>query len=280
MTIINLDENFKPLGTGIGVDSFSFPSGFEPHIKIPKSSKIKDDVMITCRFSNANDILTLLLANDAVRRIGAKKVTCFIPYLPFARQDRVMVEGEPFSIKVFASLINSCNFDRVLLFDVHSDVSTALINNSESIPNHSFVKEVLETKKGDFAIISPDAGAYKKIFSLCQYLGHNGLLSLCNKHRDVATGNITSITCDTQDFNGMDVYIVDDICDGGGTFVLLAKELKKRNCGKINLVVSHGIFSKGIEALEGIDHIYTTNSFKTIQSNEKVTQIKNSFFFN
>jgi len=271
MTIINLDNNFAPFGDGTEFKSFNFPSGFEPHVKFSEFD-IDTHVLITCRFSSANDILTLLLANDALRRIGATKVMCFIPYLPFARQDRVMVEGEPLSIKVFASMINSCGFDKVYLFDVHSDVSSALINNSVVFSNHYFVWQVLGDKK-DYAIISPDAGSYKKIFSLCQYLNHNGLISLCNKHRDVSSGNITGISCDTEDFGGKDLYIIDDICDGGGTFVLLAKELRNRNCGKINLIVSHGIFSKGIEALEGIDHVYTTDSFKDIKSNGKVTQL-------
>ncbi len=89
----------------------------------------------------------------------------------------------------------------------------------------------------------------------------------------MATGQILSTTCDTEDFEGRDLYIVDDICDGGGTFVLLADELRKRNCGKINLIVSHAILSKGMEALPNIDHVYTTDSFQDL-SHPKLTQIK------
>lgn len=77
-----------------------------------------------------------------------------------------------------------------------------------------------------------------------------------------------------NDLQGKDLYIVDDICDGGGTFTILSKELKKRNCGKVNLIVSHGIFSKGEAPLkENIDAVYTTDSFKDINS-EYIKQIK------
>lgn len=54
--------------------------------------------------------------------------------------------------------------------------------------------------------------------------------------------------------------IVDDICDGGGTFVGLAKELRAAGATRVYLYVTHGIFSKRLP-LEGIDHVYTTDSF-------------------
>jgi ribose-phosphate pyrophosphokinase len=271
MTIINLDKDFKPFGEGIEFQKFDFPSGCEPHIKLPAIAD--EQVKITCRIQNANDLLVLLLTTDALKRSGLKRLECFIPYLPFARQDRVMVKGEPLSVKVIADLLNTQEFEKVQIYDAHSEVSFALLNNSDVITNHSLVEEVLKNKTG-YLIISPDAGAYKKIFKVCQHLNYKDEIVLCNKTRNVENGNITSVTCAVNDFQGMDLYIIDDICDGGGTFILLADELKKRNCGKVNLIVSHGIFSKGVDALTNIDHIYTTDSFKDLESNQKLTQYK------
>lgn len=270
-TIINLDKKFKPFGEGIEFQKFDFPSGCEPHIKLPK---ITDScVQLTCRIQSANDLLLLLLTTDALKRLGITNIECFIPYMPFARQDRVMVKGEPLSIKVLSDILNAQNFEKIEVYDVHSEVSCALLNNVHAITNHSFVSQVLQYKS-DYLIVSPDAGAYKKIFKVCQYLEYTNKIVLCNKTRDVTTGNIIDVTCDTDDFAGKDLYIIDDICDGGGTFILLANELKRRNCGKVNLIVSHGIFSKGVEALENIDHIYTTDAFKDLEPNEKLTQLK------
>ncbi|MEK7434436.1 MAG: phosphoribosyltransferase family protein, partial [Cyanobacteriota bacterium] len=150
--------------------------------------------------------------------------------------------------------------------DPHSEVCLALINNAEAISNYEFVEGVLKDKS-NYLIASPDAGAYKKIFKLCQYLNYQEEILTCNKIRNVENGHIKSITVSVNDFHGKDIYIVDDICDGGGTFILLAQELKKRNCGKVNLIVSHGIFSHGEETLkQHVDTIYTTNSFKDIKS--------------
>jgi len=68
--------------------------------------------------------------------------------------------------------------------------------------------------------------------------------------------------------------IVDDICDGGGTFLGLGEELKKKNAGPLFLAISHGIFSKGFDELVKVyEQIFTTDSFRTIDD-ERINQIK------
>jgi ribose-phosphate pyrophosphokinase len=68
---------------------------------------------------------------------------------------------------------------------------------------------------------------------------------------------------------------VDDICDGGGTFIGLVDALKKKNAGDLYLAVSHGIFSKGFDELTGsFKTIFTTDSFRDIEGVKGVTQIK------
>ena len=267
--IINLDKSFKPFGEGIDFESFNFPSGCEPHIKFGDLDH--EPTLITCRIRSMNDMVLLLLATDALKRSGVKTISAFIPYLPFARQDRMMVKGEPLSVKVMADILNLQGYESVGIYDPHSDVSMALIDNSRYFDNHSLAAKVL-ADASNFVVASPDAGAYKKIFKLCQAVGYKDDIVLCNKVRNVETGQIVDISVDVDDLGGKDVYIIDDICDGGGTFVLLAQELRKRNCGRINVVVSHGIFSKGT-TLAGIDHIYCSNSFSDISNSENFTQI-------
>jgi ribose-phosphate pyrophosphokinase len=269
MIIINLDKSFTPFGEGIEYQSFTFPSGLEPHIKLPL---IREDILITCRIRACDQIILLMLAVDALRRGGAHRIELFIPYLPFARQDRVMMMGEPLSVRVISDLINSLKLDSVKIFDPHSEVCLALIDNASPVSNRKLVHSVLQYAK-DYHIICPDAGAYKKIFSACQGLEGNPEIILCNKVRDVTTGDIKTLSVGASDLGGKDCYIIDDICDGGGTFVMISESLNQLNCGRINLIVSHGIFSKGIP-LPGISHIYTSDSFKDMNSLENFTQIK------
>lgn len=115
----------------------------ENHIKITKTTQIEriTPVNIFYSYTGDNSILILLQLTDAVRRLGAKEVNLFIPYFPGARQDRVCNKGESLSVKVYADLINNQNYDKVVIFDPHSDVTPALLNNVEVVAAYSNLKK-------------------------------------------------------------------------------------------------------------------------------------------
>ena len=125
-------------------------------------------VHILSRISNANDLLTVLLVKNALDYSEFDKIELSISYLLTARMDRVMLEGEPFSLKVISGILNDSGFKKINIFDPHSEVTTALIDRSYSISNQEFVKDALDdyfcnNDKSDFCLVSPDAGAIKKI---------------------------------------------------------------------------------------------------------------------
>ncbi|MFN0082643.1 MAG: phosphoribosyltransferase family protein, partial [Ferruginibacter sp.] len=193
--------------------------------------------------------------------------------LPAARQDRLMINGEPLSVKVYADIINAFGFKKVMVFDAHSEVTPALLNNCEAITNDHFIKQVIDEIGTNLKLISPDGGALKKIYKLSEVLGGIDVVE-CSKSRDVKTGKLKEFKVYDDDLAEYDCIIVDDICDGGGTFLGLAEELKKKNAGKLYLAVSHGIFSKGFEELDRVfEKIFCTNSVKNIE-HEKLVQIK------
>ena len=98
-------------------------------------------------------------------------------------------------------------------------------------------------------------------------------LVTCGKSRDVATGQLTRFQVFADDLKGQDCLIVDDICDGGSTFIGLAEALRGHNAGRLFLAVSHGIFSRGIAPLRShFDTIFCTNAFSDISA-EGVVQI-------
>lgn len=261
--ILNLDQNFKPIhGDEIQFKSFIF-SGGEPHIKIDSNIDKSKSITVTHRLNSFNDLGLLCLAVDALKRMDVKLESLIIPYFPAARQDRVMVKGEPLSVKVYADIINTFNFNKVIVFDAHSEVTSAVLNNCEVIPNHLFIQKVIEKIGSDLLLISPDGGALKKIYKVSEFL--NGIEVVeCSKSRDVKTGKLTGFKVYAEDLKGQDCLIVDDICDGGGTFIGLAQELKNKNAGKLYLAVSHGIFNKGFEDLKCFERIFTTDSFKNM----------------
>lgn len=268
MLCLNL---INPNKTDIPFRHFTFPDG-QPHLKIDVSKmpqNTEGGVMILSRIANPSDLFTVLIAKDALESMGFESISLTISYLMAARMDRQMTEGEPFSLRVLSAILNQAGFKRISIFDPHSDVSTALLLRSKALSNEVFVKDCItdfNEKNGtdDYYLISPDAGALKKIHKVAQFV-HAPRVAECMKMRDVKTGNLSGFKTMESDFEGKTCFIVDDICDGGGTFIGLAALLKSHNAGKIVLIVSHGIFSKGFE-LAHIDAIYTTNSFKDFDS--------------
>lgn len=223
---------------------------------------------IICRINSSDDFMKLALFTNAYTSLGYKLPELVLPYIPYARQDRIPNEGEALSIKVFAQLLNSLGYPRVTVLDPHSDVSTALIENVNVIPQsaiwgYELVKLNAEDKLDKFDLISPDAGALKKIYNLQSRLGNRvDNIRIGMKHRDVKTGKITGTSVDGSPFRNTGI-VVDDICDGGRTFIELAKVIRK-DYHKLILCVTHGIFSHGLDSLfEFYDEIYTTNSWNT-----------------
>lgn len=263
---LNLDSLFVPTSfPEIEYNLFQF-SGGEWHIKLNNliDYKSTEIVVITTRIRNGDDIIKLMLAKDALELKGIKHFELIMPYIPYARQDRKCYEGESFSLKVFTNLINSLNFDKVLTIDSHSDVAPALLNNCTNLSNLEYIKNTILADFNEKPIlISPDAGSNKKCNKLSVELEMD--LVKCDKVRDVKTGELSGFEVFSDNLFGKECLIVDDICDGGGTFVGLAQELKRKNAGKLHLFTTHGIYSKGFEIFKGVfDTVYCTNSFSTI----------------
>lgn len=238
-------------------------SGGEEHINIPTYKKLSV-CKIVARVQSSSDLMKLFMLHNALKLKGAEYVSLVLPYVPYARQDRACARGDAFSLKVFSDIINQIGFDSITIVDPHSDVAPAVINNCSVISQMDIINksDVLTNLVVNTTLISPDAGSNKKMHSLSTYTSKEFIRA--DKLRDVCTGQIKETVVYCDDLGGKNVTIVDDICDGGRTFIELAKVLKKKNCGEVNLFVTHGIFSKGVQTIydNGIDNIYTTNSFK------------------
>lgn len=242
-------------------------------IKYPDSQinvQINDfNPIIKQRIESYEDLFALKLLVDVYNYNNKELKGLIIPCLFGQRSDIRFVEYESFGLKVIADFINSMNFKRVEILDPHSSVSLGLINNSHKLSSFDYVKTSLtDIGYNNVALVSPDAGAYKKVFKYAEDL--NLPLVAANKFRDLK-GEITlNILGDVKDKKCL---IVDDLLDGGYTFHLLAKQLKEQGANKVYLYISHAYFSKGVDFTEYIDHFYCTNSVKDIGS-PKVTQFK------
>lgn len=247
-----------------------FSSG-ENHVRLenPNALRLAQTIYINFYFTHDGEIMKLLLLVDAIRRVSTAELILKIPYFPGARQDRVCYAGEALSVKVYADLINSLNFKEVQVFDPHSEVLCALLNNIKVISNLAFVEHCVNLiAKGSRQVtfVSPDAGANKKIFNLCSQLNYLDIeVVRADKKRETKTGKVVATEVFADDLQGKDCIIIDDICSRGGTFMALAQELKKKNAGNIYLIVSHYEGSADLRKLEdsGITHVYIGNNIQS-----------------
>ena len=233
-------------------------------------------VSITSRLNSFRDLELIICANQALREFSyVENVKLNVPYFLGARSDRKFEAGTSNYLKtVICPIINSQNFSRVTVLDPHSDVLEACLNNYHKHNNHRLVKDALtkiDNKDGAqsrICLVSPDAGAYKKIFDVAKEFKIDKIVT-ASKVRDIKTGKILRTEIPTLDQHEEIAYvIIDDICDGGRTFIELAKAIKdSRPSAKVHLIVTHGIFSAGLKPFKGIiDQIYTTNSYRDINS--------------
>lgn len=214
-----------------------------------------------------NDFMLLAQLVEAVRHQTDVLVSHLeLPWLPWARQDRHMAAGDSFALKVFASQLNTLQFDKVKVLDPHSDAAAAAIDNFVAISQETCLLHSATLKRKfqqkALMLVAPDAGALKKIDAVARAVGA-AEYAVLSKKRDVASGKLTGFALVAGDVRGRDMLIVDDLCDAGGTFIGSAQVLRDAGARSVSLYVTHGLFSKGIEHLftNGIDAIYTTTSF-------------------
>lgn len=266
---MKLAPNFK-LSSG-EYSLIQFPSG---ELQVAISGILNSQgIRITGSILSSDHIIELLQLVEALRhRIPNIPLDLTMPYCAYSRQDRRCNPGESFSLKVFADLINSCNFYSVTTWDNHSDVSTALINNCGNIHVQHIVNtldnESFLIENYDY-LVSPDAGSNKKVFTCSKEFEIPMIRA--DKIRDTKTGSIidTQVFATPEQLKDKTVIIIDDICQGGRTFEELAKAIKtiEPTCD-IHLYVTHGFFNNGFNKMKeaGISKFITTNSVPQVHT--------------
>jgi ribose-phosphate pyrophosphokinase len=275
--MINLNL-VNPEASHIEYKISKFPDG-QQTVDLTKWSEVErfsGGIRINTRLNSFNDLEILICATKALRNITNKPISLYVPYFLGSRSDRKFVKGGVNYLKqVICPIINSLNFESVIVMDPHSDVLEACLNNFSKFNNFALVDNALSYLIGDdeeykVVLVSPDAGAYKKVFDVAQEFRITNIVT-ATKVRDLKTGAILRTEVPTLDqHKDLKYIIIDDICDGGRTFIELAKAIKEqRTTAKVYLVVTHGIFSAGYSELgQYFEEIYTTNSYKDISEVE------------
>lgn len=240
--------------SSVNIKSWKFPAG-ELGVRIlnPEDISIGDYVILETKFESSDCLVEMLLLADATRAVmkPEQKLNLVMKYFPYARQDRRSAVGESHSLKVVANLVNMAKFDKVIVWDPHSDVVEALVDNLKIVPQWGLAKDRIKSAQ---ILIAPDAGAAKKIYKLATLKGSDVIVA--GKQRDTESGNLKTSPLSNEDIEKLakatgEIWMVDDICDGGGTFIgllqMIQSQMKQKGLDmpSISLYTTHGIYSKG-----------------------------------
>lgn len=259
------------VAVALGVDANN-PFKVQKHVSVLVQGYEPDLLFI---LGNIKDALDELIREADVQ----VDVRLFLGFMPHARYDRHMVDGDGFALRVFCDMLNLMKFSRIMVIDPHSDQTCSLLRNAGAIPQDDVMMRVLSTENKPDYLVAPDAGAYKKIFKLSQKMGIP--VVTLTKVRDLESGNIVETRLLDEIDKGAYCLIVDDLCDGGRTFIEAAKALQKAGAERVDLAVTHGIFSAGLSNLldNGITKLYCTDSYKTLDTEGWEGRIKQYNFF-
>lgn len=278
---MKLEESTRVKVKGAKVLSGVF-SGGEVQVRI---TDYQDDMnypwAVQADIHDSQALMETLLVGDALSRINPdlpRHLLC--PYMPYARQDRVCAEGESLSLAVVSSML-SAMYSKITVWDAHSDVTLALNYRLKSEHQKHFIRKAVTDAMLDrfnIVLVAPDAGAQKKTAEVAKDLGCEYVTA--TKVRDASTGQITNTKVDCEHIGDKSFLIVDDIIDGGRTFIELEKKIRPLTNSNVMLYATHGIMSQGHHVLEkSFDKIFVANPFYDMRTEKIWTMNRDTFYF-
>jgi len=243
----------KELGVDVGaLEVRRFPDG-EKYLRVLSDVKGQNVAVIQSIHHTPDELLfEYLLLADALKDLGAKRVTAFIPYFAYARQDERFKPGEALSFRTVSKLIESVGTDEIFTIDMHqhrvlktSEVFKISSHNLSAMPLLADYVKKLGKLEGPL-VIGPDAEAEQWAKIAADRLQTD--YDVFEKKR-FGDANV-QVRPRKANANGRDVLIVDDIISTGGTIVEAAKILLSQGARRIQVACTHPILASG--ALEKI----------------------------
>jgi len=240
----------------------TFPDG-ENYLRLEGQLQNQDVALVqTTSPPQDTRLIQLALMADSAKRNGAKRITAVVPYLAYARQDRIFLQGEPISAETIARMLKAAGIEQLLTVNVHQDkVLSHFPFPARSVSAVPLLAEYF-VKKGyakAFAL-SPDKGAIHIAEEARKILG--GECGYLEKTRDRYTGKV-GMERKTLDVKSKTVIVFDDIISSGGTIVAAAKILKELNPRRICVACVHPLLIGEAERLilqTGVEEIVGTDS--------------------
>jgi len=251
----------------LGVEAVSlvfktYPDG-ESYVRLEGNVR-DEEVAIVQTTSPPQDtrLLQVALIADAAKRHGAEKITAVVPYLAYARQDKVFLHGEALSIEVVTRMLKAAGVDSLITVNVHQErVLAKFPFPAKTVSAVPLLAQYFKQKGFEKAFaLAPDDGALWLAEEAKTVLG--GECGYLEKHRDLYTGKIT-MEMKALDVGGKTVIIFDDVVSTGGTIALAARTMRELGADRVHAACVHPLLIGDAEKriLEaGVEEIVATDS--------------------
>ena len=241
-----------------------FPDG-ESYVRIPVTLEGATAVVVSTGYPEPTRRLweAALLA-EASRGLGASHVVTLLGYLPYSRQDRRFIRGEPVSVRAALSLLAAAGAEAFATVDVHKPASLHWFPGPAANidPSPAFAEKLrgVADASEQVYVVAPDRGALPRARRLAERLG--AAFDYLEKRRDRVTGEIV-VKPKTLDVRGATVILVDDIVSTGGTMARAAEMLLAQGAREVIAACTHGLFTgNAVEKLRkaGVSIILSSNT--------------------
>jgi ribose-phosphate pyrophosphokinase len=261
----------------IPVDVRIFTDG-ESKIKIGKSGKKKCCIIVQSTYPPTDrHLLQALMMIKNCTDCKAVNVYTVIPYMAYARQDKVFLEGEVISIALVAKLLEAVGTKQVITVDIHSSLAlshfTINVHNISSIPILAdYASNQMKLTKP--IVVSPDSGGIARAREFAKILKVD--LMALKKSRNRDTGEVHIDERLDSSIMDRDILLIDDMISSGDSIVSACRALKKNECGKVYALCTHALLvGNAIQRIKaaGIEDIIATNSIPTEFAKVDLSQI-------
>lgn len=197
----------------------------------------------------------LLQMIGAALKSGAKDIIVVMPYVSYARSDKMYTSGMTITGEMLVRLLEKVGMRRFIGVDFHSKKFEEFFSKTTKLYHLSalpLIAEHLKKRIPESIILLPgDEGALRNASILSKKL--NIPLGIVKKKRISDTE--VKIEELSGEFSGRDVIVLDDEISAGTTIKTLGKELESRDIKSLSVAITHGVFVR--EAIENLQKLET-----------------------
>lgn len=234
------NELAASLGIRLGQYSIERFPNHELHAVIQTDVVNEECIILSTVTPPDEQLLSTLLLSHTLKKEGARTVIALLPYLAYARDDKLKA-GQSVATAWVGALLQASGVDEVITVDVHSSTAQRLfpISIVSLSPAELFAQEIKRLALFNATIVAPDEGARSRCQAVASAAGMTEEVVVLEKRRTREGVIHVNISGDV----GQQAVIVDDILDTGGTLVSCCEQLQQRGVRDITILVTHGLFT-------------------------------------